>query len=501
MGMSGFISSGGAGQASIDCRSDDLEAAARRLEEVSGIFAEAASALRVAEGAQGSFPPRERGFFADAATVEAARALAEEMDRESATLAFRVRNARLTYEACEAEVLRSAEQLRGRTRSILLNYALESPGWYPSTRLVEDLINQSPALAGELLVGFLLGGSGVGRAAGRTVFGGWRDRERGGLVEQSVFERAAPVLAELVRTAGVGRLGPIAVEEVAEVPGARPVTGTLEGILEFQAGFARDDVPEANILISSTETAAGTVHVVAFPGTQIGGVDDGRNFADAGGAVEAAGAESEYVIEATLEALERVGVDEGDRLVFSGHSQGGMHAANAAASKQVRGLYRVEYVVTAGSPVGETAIPQDVPSLHLEHVHDPVPGLDGRPNEASESRVTVYGAGYAPGVDPTEPGGVFGPAHALENYRYLAAGATAADDPAVREAEAGLTALLAPTGATTLHRARLRRRGSTLRPAETVNQFVDRLEKNRGDAHRPRHLAPASRGAYRGRAS
>ncbi|WP_189349331.1 hypothetical protein [Zhihengliuella salsuginis] len=490
--MTGFVSKGGVGPPTVDYRPGELEDAAAALDRAGDLLGEVGDVLRSADGAAVRIAPPERVLFADgAAGLERAQLLGGSLRGRTAAMARSVRAAGSAYEAAEAGILHSSQMLRGETEAMLVNYALESPGPYPSTRLVEDLVNHSPVVAAELLMALFVGPGAALPARLLARGAGWlRDREHGGLSERSVYQRVAPALAELVDASGTGMIGPLAVAEVAEVPGAQPVTGTLAGMLEFQAGLKRDDVPDSNILISSTPTASGTVHVVAFPGTQIAGDGEaGRNFADAGGAVEAAGADSEYVVEATLEALERVGAERGDRLVLTGHSQGGMHAANAAASAQIRGVYDVEYVVTAGSPVGETAIPADVRSIHLEHVHDPVPGLDGTPNASSATRVTVYGDGYVPGVDPSEPAGVFGPAHAFENYRHLAAGATAADDPAVRRAEAGLGALLAPTGAATLHRAHLRRRKAQQPPVRTVDQLVERLSEDRSGRRRGRHAA------------
>ncbi|GAA3683935.1 hypothetical protein GCM10023081_22020 [Arthrobacter ginkgonis] len=169
-------------------------------------------------------------------------------------------------------------------------------------------------------------------------------------------------------------------------------------------------------------TDAGLVHVVTFPGTQAEeALGVGLNPWDAGGVSEALGLGSQHVAAATLEALEAVGARPGESLVLTGYSQGGVHAANVAVDPRIAAAYKVDYVVTTGSPVGNVPLPETVRGLHLEHVDDPVPGADGIPNPDTRNQVTVYLDGYAPGTDRNAGG--FGAAHGLGNYAYLSAGA------------------------------------------------------------------------------
>src|SRR5690606_22411923 len=67
-------------------------------------------------------------------------------------------------------------------------------------------------------------------------------------------------------------------------------------------------------------------------------------------------------------------------------------------------------VVTAGSPVGHLRTPADTELLHLEHVEDPILGLDGASNPAEPARTTVSRAlatgttgALRCGLPPAEP--------------------------------------------------------------------------------------------------
>ena len=82
--------------------------------------------------------------------------------------------------------------------------------------------------------------------------------------------------------------------------------------------------------------------------------------------------------DAVRQAMAAAGVDPADPVMLVGHSQGGMQAAALSGDPDFG--YNVTHVVTAGSPVATSGIPDDVSVLSLENTGDVVPLLDGEQN-------------------------------------------------------------------------------------------------------------------------
>ena len=72
-------------------------------------------------------------------------------------------------------------------------------------------------------------------------------------------------------------------------------------------------------------------------------------------------------------AMTRAGIKHGERVTFTGHSQGGMIAARLAES----GTYRTTGLVVVGSPTGTLSATGGYPALALRHTDDVVPRLGG----------------------------------------------------------------------------------------------------------------------------
>jgi pimeloyl-ACP methyl ester carboxylesterase len=71
--------------------------------------------------------------------------------------------------------------------------------------------------------------------------------------------------------------------------------------------------------------------------------------------------------------MTRAGIKHGERVTFTGHSQGGMIAARLAES----GTYRTTGLVVVGSPTGTLSATGGYPALALRHTDDVVPRLGG----------------------------------------------------------------------------------------------------------------------------
>jgi len=107
-----------------------------------------------------------------------------------------------------------------------------------------------------------------------------------------------------------------------------------------------------------------------------------------------------------------------------GHSQGGMQAAALAGDPDFG--YNVTNVVTAGSPVATSGIPDDVSMLSLENTGDLVPMLDGESNPATANHTTVQAD-----VHSGSFGAADGQNHSLSTYGSIADAADASGDPSV----------------------------------------------------------------------
>lgn len=114
-------------------------------------------------------------------------------------------------------------------------------------------------------------------------------------------------------------------------------------------------------------------HEVLVAGTSNQGFADSPNVLDHYGNAAAYSNIDAESLAAVRQAMAEAGIEHGDRVVFGGYSQGGIVAAQLAAS----GDWNTELLVTAGSPVGD--IRQDPSTTMVEFVHDEdiVPALEG----------------------------------------------------------------------------------------------------------------------------
>ena len=173
--------------------------------------------------------------------------------------------------------------------------------------------------------------------------------------------------------------------------------------------------PASSVRIEVFETAAGRELVVYVPGTQsfLPGSSNPLNLQSnltAMGGVAIAPSQA-----AVSEALSKLGAGEGDSVLFVGHSQGALIAANLAASEQP---YQVKGLVSLGGPIGHLDL--KVPVVALQHAADPVPQLAGVANPMRENWVTISS-------DSTFPNLV--EAHRISSYATTAAEVAMSDNP------------------------------------------------------------------------
>jgi len=265
---------------------------------------------------------------------------------------------------------------------------------------------------------------------------------------------AAAALVGSANSFGLLRAAPVSVAKTARPAGEIRLEPTAAALLE-RAEAAADAGP-GTIEILEVRTPEGTRWVVTLPGTQASGAAEATaNPFDETGVAEALAGNSRHTADAVSRALADAGAAAGDPVVLVGYSQGGMHAANLAASEEFRARHNVAYLVTAGSPVGGTAIPDGTGGLHLEHVQDWVPGADGQPNPDTRDRVTVTLTGKV--ATPEGEGAGLGPGHDFANYVAGARQLEGSQDPSVAASSAALGTALAGGGAARRHLFTLRR--------------------------------------------
>jgi hypothetical protein len=125
-------------------------------------------------------------------------------------------------------------------------------------------------------------------------------------------------------------------------------------------------------------------YVVYIPGTQAWAPKTGTNPLDLTSDLSAisktgfAGSERAVSL-----AMTQAGIRPDSAVLFVGHSQGGLVAANISTR------YAGSKVLTFGAPVGQLGSALSAPTLSVEHNGDLVPRLDGKPNPYATNWVTV----------------------------------------------------------------------------------------------------------------
>ena len=126
--------------------------------------------------------------------------------------------------------------------------------------------------------------------------------------------------------------------------------------------------------------------VVYIPGTQTLGLGDGSNPLDLQSNVLAMQGNGVAASErAVLEAMSQAGIEPNDRVIFVGHSQGGMVAGNLAMHPAG---YIAAGLVTIGAPIAQLKLTK-LPVMAIEHVNDPIPNVSGKVNPITKNWVTI----------------------------------------------------------------------------------------------------------------
>ena len=142
--------------------------------------------------------------------------------------------------------------------------------------------------------------------------------------------------------------------------------------------------PASAIHIDAFKTKTGRDLIVYVPGTQSNKLS-GDNPFHVGSNISAMTSTDLAASERSLrQALDQLGAGKGDRVLFVGHSQGGIISSNIAIDKND---FEVAGLIGVGAPLAHQNL--EIPVISIEHSNDIVPALSGKTNPLSENWVTV----------------------------------------------------------------------------------------------------------------
>lgn len=289
--------------------------------------------------------------------------------------------------------------------------ALTNPALVAAVRVIVSSVDDAAAGAADLPLplSLALGDQGAG------LFG--------------VTTSAAGVLA-LARPVGLLRETPVSVARLGRVRAKAPPAGI--GDLAARIPAAAEHGPQLRIeRYGAAQTPAWVVYI---GGTVDWNPDAAAEPWDATSNVSAVADRQAGSYRAVVQAMIDAGVRPGDPVIQVGHSQGGLIAAQVAAS----GEFNTVAVATFGAPSAQVPVPLDLPTLSVEHADDLVPALGGAPADV-DARLVVRREVYAGAEVPANQAL---PAHSLANYEETARLIDASPEPRLRDFRARLEAVV-----------------------------------------------------------
>lgn len=217
-----------------------------------------------------------------------------------------------------------------------------------------------------------------------------------------------------------GRFAAVRVDQATGRPSSPPrgVPGLISRIPE-----ASQYDPE--VVIDRVDAPGGRHWVVLIPGTAGLPPKGGPSPFDGAGALGLAAQRRTAGIDAVVRSMRALHIPRGEPVLIAGHSQGGMIAAAMAADPVVAAEFSITHLVTAGSPIGETPIPDSVQVLSIEHLEDAIPRLDSAANPDRANWTTIAAPALCAGDHVWS-------AHALSRYAVTAGWVGASKDPSVQ---------------------------------------------------------------------
>lgn len=198
---------------------------------------------------------------------------------------------------------------------------------------------------------------------------------------------------------------------------AEHLVGTIfeqQGVLSAQSG----ELAHVQVIELDGDPPS---YIVQIPGTQTPALAHGQNPLDMDSntnLMQRNGASpSPLIAQEVLEAMSRAGIPADAPVMLTGHSQGGIIAAQIASDDMAQSRFTITSIVTGGSPIARFPIPDDVSVLSLEHDQDIIAKLDGSDNPDEPNWVTVqrHLTGAEGAVGGTSSPSLAG-AHSTANY-------------------------------------------------------------------------------------
>ena len=283
---------------------------------------------------------------------------------------------------------------------------------------------------------------GVGMALGETIWSMTGADDGVGLTSRVLADALTLVAGNRMRV------------ERVDVAGAGPGSATephgaiadVEGVVEAIDGLYPENgsVPPGTVRIDEVTGSDGsTSWLVLVPGTQ-GSLVGSHGFDWSSNPGGMAG-DTTASVATVLLAMQQANIKPGQTVVMAGHSQGGfvaLNAANAVASR-----YNVAGVISVGSPTGRLQAPEETEVLSIEHIEDPVPGLDDAANPVGENWTVVERDLHTSAdADVADINGPWG-SHDTPTYADTAELIDASDDEAIADFMAEVSDVLDPDAA------------------------------------------------------
>lgn len=221
---------------------------------------------------------------------------------------------------------------------------------------------------------------------------------------------------DLVAGAAIAGLGIVGAKTLQETPvrvhqSAHGSARAPEGYRDLISRIPRADEGASQIRIEQYDSG----YVVYLSGTIDAGLKPTQEPWDMTSNISAIAELDSGSYQAAVQAMRQAGITAEDNVIIVGHSQGGLIAAQLAAS----GDYRVSDVVTVGAPLHQVEIPEEVNVVAVEHAEDVIPSLSGvAVPAATAAHLTVTRSLYSTAQAPR---GELLPAHNLSRYIETAA--------------------------------------------------------------------------------
>lgn len=253
---------------------------------------------------------------------------------------------------------------------------------------------------------------------------------------------------DLVAGAAIAGLGIVGATTLQETPVRvrnveRSTAESADSYQDLISRIPRADEGAAQIRIEEYDSG----YVVYLSGTIDSGVEPTTEPWDMTSNITAIAELDSGSYTAAVMAMREAGITAQDNVILVGHSQGGLVAAQLAAS----GNYTVSDVVTVGAPLHQVEIPEEINVVAVEHKEDVIPSLSGVATPAAiATHTTVTRSLFAHSAAPR---GELLPAHNLSRYVETAAVMDRSGDPKLTAEQKRISERTQGTATVTMWRA------------------------------------------------